>query len=169
MPRPAAVLPVPARRLPASIRTTALLSGALLLAPVLLAGCAGTGDPAPTAPRGELRGLWVDAFGPGLKTPAEIDTLIRDARAMNVNVLFAQIGRRGDCYCNRAATPRTDDPAVPPGFDPLDDLLLKAHAHGIQVHAGSSRPRCGTRPRRPATLPTPSTRTAPPPADATSG
>lgn len=135
MPRPASTLPVPARRLPASIRTTALLSGALLLAPVLLAGCAGTSDPAPTAPRGELRGLWVDAFGPGLKTPAEIDTLIRDARAMNVNVLFAQIGRRGDCYCNRAATPRTDDPAVPPGFDPLDDLLLKAHAHGIQVHA----------------------------------
>ncbi|WP_291424668.1 family 10 glycosylhydrolase [Deinococcus sp.] len=83
----------------------------------------------------QLRGLWVDAFGPGFKTPAEIDQLVLDAKKLNVNVLFAQVGRRGDCYCNRAAMPRTDDPAVPPGFDPLDDLLNKAHAAGIAVDA----------------------------------
>ena len=35
----------------------------------------------------------------------------------------------------RAAMPRTNDPAVPAGFDPLADLLQKAHAQGIQVHA----------------------------------
>ncbi|GAA5534215.1 family 10 glycosylhydrolase [Deinococcus aluminii] len=109
---------------------TALLS--TLLA-VSLAGA----QPAPI-PAGaplELRGLWVDAFGPGLKTPAEIDKLVSDARAMNVNVLFAQVGRRGDCYCNKAAMPRTDDPAVPEGFDPLAYLIEKAHPLGIQVHA----------------------------------
>lgn len=83
----------------------------------------------------ELRGLWVDAFGPGLKTPAEIDLLIADARRLNINVLFAQVGRRGDCYCNSAAMPRTNDPAVPAGFDPLADLIAKGHAAGIQVHA----------------------------------
>ncbi|MDP9763958.1 family 10 glycosylhydrolase [Deinococcus enclensis] len=92
-----------------------------------------------TGPRGqgqqELRGLWVDGFGPGMKTPAEIDQLVATAKAMNVNVLFAQVGRRGDCYCNNAAMPRTNDPAVPVGFDPLADLLGKAHAQGIQVHA----------------------------------
>lgn len=102
----------------------------LLLLP-LLAGCTLTGPSA----KPQLRGLWVDAFGPGFKTPAEVDQLILDAKKMNVNVLFAQVGRRGDCYCNNAAMPRTDDKAVPAGFDPLADLLTKAHAAGIQVDA----------------------------------
>ncbi|MBB5233893.1 family 10 glycosylhydrolase [Deinococcus budaensis] len=113
--------------------TRTLKFAPLLLAPLILAACGG-GGPRDTTPR-EVRGLWVDAFGPGLKTPAEVDLLVADARKMNVNVLFAQVGRRGDCYCNNAAMPRTNDPAVPAGFDPLADLLTKAHAQGIQVHA----------------------------------
>jgi uncharacterized lipoprotein YddW (UPF0748 family) len=91
----------------------------------------GVRNPAP----GQLRGLWVDAFGPGIKTPVEIDQLIADARRMKLNALFAQVGRRGDCYCNKSAMPRTSDPAVPAGFDPLEYLLEKAHGVGIQVHA----------------------------------
>ncbi|MEF2277322.1 family 10 glycosylhydrolase [Deinococcus sp. YIM 134068] len=118
---------------------TALLSALLSLS---VAAAQTTPTPAPTAPAPipanaplELRGLWVDAFGPGLKTPAEVDQLIADARAMNVNVLFAQVGRRGDCYCLKAAMPPTDDPAVLAGFDPLADLITKGHAAGLQVHA----------------------------------
>ena len=83
----------------------------------------------------QLRGLWVDAFGPGFKTPNEVDKLVRDAQAMRVNALFVQISRRADCYCNKSSMPRTADPAVPAGFDPLQDVLEKAHAAGIQVHA----------------------------------
>jgi uncharacterized lipoprotein YddW (UPF0748 family) len=83
----------------------------------------------------QLRGLWVDAFGPGFKTPSEVDKLVRDAQAMRVNALFVQISRRADCYCNNASMPRTADPIVPSGFDPLQDVLEKAHAAGIQVHA----------------------------------
>ncbi|WP_189010713.1 glycoside hydrolase family 10 protein [Deinococcus malanensis] len=82
-----------------------------------------------------MRGLWVDAFGPGFKTPLEVDRLIADARAMNINTLFVQTVKRGDCYCNGSLLPRTEDPAVPPGFDPLADVLAKAHAQGIKVHA----------------------------------
>ncbi|MGI8747877.1 MAG: glycoside hydrolase family 10 protein [Deinococcus sp.] len=82
-----------------------------------------------------LRGLWVDAFGPGLKTPAQVSTLVRDAAALHINVLFAQVVRRGDCYCNLASVPRTEDPDVPAGFDPLAALVEAAHAAGIQVHA----------------------------------
>jgi uncharacterized lipoprotein YddW (UPF0748 family) len=83
----------------------------------------------------QLRGLWVDAFGPGFKTPLEVDKLVRDAQAMRVNALFVQISRRADCYCNKSSMPRTADPTVPVGFDPLQDVLDKAHAAGIQVHA----------------------------------
>ena len=83
----------------------------------------------------QLRGLWVDAFGPGFKTPLEVDKLVRDAQTMRVNALFVQVSRRADCYCNKSSMPRTADPLVPVGFDPLQDVLDKAHAAGIQVHA----------------------------------
>jgi uncharacterized lipoprotein YddW (UPF0748 family) len=82
----------------------------------------------------QLRGLWVDAFGPGLRTPGEISAMLNDAKALGVNAIFAQISRRFDCYCNKAAMPRTTDPAVPSGFDPLADLIAKAKPLGIQVH-----------------------------------
>ena len=115
------------------------LIAAPMLCALLLAGCHRVA-PAPEQPqssalRGELRGLWVDAFGPGFKTPEEVTRLVDDARAMNVNTLYVQAGRRGDCYCNLAAMPRTDDPAVPAGFDPLADVIAKAHAKDIQVYA----------------------------------
>lgn len=93
------------------------------------------GDQEDQQPQGELRGLWVDGFGPGIKTPAEVSQLISDAKKLNMNAIFAQVGRRGDCYCNKAAMPRTEDPNVAAGFDPLADLISKAHAEGLQVHA----------------------------------
>ena len=83
----------------------------------------------------QLRGLWVDGFGPGFKTPAEVDRLVKNAIAMRVNAIFMQVGRRGDCYCNKASMPRTADPELAPGFDPLAYLLQRAHRVGIQVHA----------------------------------
>ena len=83
----------------------------------------------------QLRGLWVDAYGPGFKSPEEIDTLIIDAKALGLNALFVQVVRRGDCYCLRSSLPVSGDPALTPGFDPLETLLERAHAAGLQVHA----------------------------------
>jgi uncharacterized lipoprotein YddW (UPF0748 family) len=54
---------------------------------------------------------------------------------MRINALFMQVGRRGDCYCNRAAMPRSSDPDLAPNFDPLQYVLNRAHKAGIQVHA----------------------------------
>ncbi len=84
---------------------------------------------------GQLRGLWVDAYGPGFKSSEEVDTLIQDALALNLNALFVQVVRRGDCYCLRSSLPVSEDPALTPGFDPLATLLERAHAAGLQVHA----------------------------------
>ena len=92
-------------------------------------------DPAVPEPPGHLRGIWVDAYGEGFKTPAEIDTLIQNAQALNLNALFVQVVRRGDCYCLRSSLPVSDDPVLTPGFDPLESLIERAHAAGLQVHA----------------------------------
>ena len=88
------------------------------------------------APQGQFRGYWVDAFGDGLYTPGQIDEVIVATKAINANAIIAQVVRRGDCFCNRAAAARTEQAGVDPApFDPLQTLIDKAHASGLQVHA----------------------------------
>ncbi|WP_293206011.1 family 10 glycosylhydrolase [Microcoleus sp. PH2017_01_SCD_O_A] len=86
-------------------------------------------------PTSEFRAFWVDAFNPGFKTPQEVTKLIADAQKANANAIVAQVRRRGDAFYTSAIEPRTTDPNVPAGFDPLQDLIDKAHAAGIEVHA----------------------------------
>src|SRR5438132_882485 len=91
-------------------------------------------EPAPVA-SGELRAFWADAFGEGMNSQAEIDQLVAATKAAHLNAIVAQVVRRGDCFCNRAAVPRTDAPISALPFDPLDALIATAHASGIEVHA----------------------------------
>jgi uncharacterized lipoprotein YddW (UPF0748 family) len=83
----------------------------------------------------QLRGLWVDAFGAGFKTQKEVDELIAFASRTKLNALFVQVGRRMDCFCNRASVPRSIDPKLAKNFDPLEAIIKKAKPLGIQVHA----------------------------------
>jgi uncharacterized lipoprotein YddW (UPF0748 family) len=83
----------------------------------------------------QLRGLWVDAFGAGFKTQKEVDELVAYASRMKLNALFVQVGRRMDCFCNRSSVPRSLDPKLAKGFDPLEAIIQKAKPLGIQVHA----------------------------------
>ena len=85
---------------------------------------------------GQFRAYWVDAFGDGLFTPAQIDDVVAATKAAHLNAIVAQVVRRGDCFCNRALAPRTDQAGVDPApFDPLQTLIDRAHANGIEVHA----------------------------------
>ena len=83
----------------------------------------------------QLRGLWVDAFGAGFKSQAEVDALIAYAKKLKLNALFVQVGRRMDCFCNLASVPRSSDPKLAKNFDPLLAIIKKAKPLGIQVHA----------------------------------
>ena len=96
------------------------------------------GVPQARGAQSELRAYWVDAFGEGIFNEAEITKLVAATKAANFNALVVQVGRRGDCFCNKASMPRSQalaplDPAQP--YDPLGSLIAKAHAEGIQVHA----------------------------------
>jgi uncharacterized lipoprotein YddW (UPF0748 family) len=77
--------------------------------------------------------MWVTAWGKGLKSPAQIDTMLRAAKTAHLNALLVQVRKRGDTYYHSDIEPMAAD--VMPGFDPLSYLLEKAHADGIQVHA----------------------------------
>lgn len=101
---------------------------ALAILPLLHGPAAAAGGP-------QFRAYWVDAFGEGIFTPAEVDKLVAQAKAAKVNALVVQIGRRGDCFCNNASMPRTQAFIAPEPYDPLQYLIDKARPEGIQVHA----------------------------------
>lgn len=87
---------------------------------------------------GAVRGLWVDAFGPGLKTRAQITQLVEDAAQLGINVLFVQAIRRGDCLCLKSTLPPVTDADLEKGLDPLGLVVRLAHARGIRVIAWAS-------------------------------
>jgi len=87
-------------------------------------------------PGGEFRAYWVDAFGDDLFDAPRIDAIVASTKAARLNAIVVQAVRRGDCFCNRASVPRTDQAGLAPfPFDPLQTLIDKAHAQGIEVHA----------------------------------
>lgn len=95
--------------------------------------------PAAAAPVGSgVRGLWVDAFGPGMKTRAQAQATVDEAARLGVNTLFVQAIRRGDCLCLKSAYPPVTDRDLEKGFDPLGFVTDAAHARGMKVIAWAS-------------------------------
>ncbi|OCR00448.1 hypothetical protein BCD67_13145 [Oscillatoriales cyanobacterium USR001] len=89
----------------------------------------------PQSQTSEFRGFWVDAFNPGFKTPQEVTKLVADAKRANANAIVAQVRRRGDAFYQSSIEPRSNDPNLLPSFDPLQDLITKGHAAGLEIHA----------------------------------
>ena len=85
----------------------------------------------------QYRAIWVDAFHDGIKSPAQVEKLVSDARRANLNTLIVQVRKAGDAYFNRADEPRAKDIAGPRDFDPLAYVVRLAHASvpRIEVHA----------------------------------
>ena len=109
-------------------------SSRVLISILLLLAVIGT---TPAAETNEFRGLWVDAFHQGFKTPAQVTKLLKDVRDAHFNAVLIQVRRRGDVLYNSSIEPKASE--VAPDFDPLADLLKKAHDTNngprIEVHA----------------------------------
>jgi uncharacterized lipoprotein YddW (UPF0748 family) len=108
-----------------------------LAAIVVLLASMITGAPSARAddPPEQWRSYWADGFNEGIYNPAQVDELVSSALAVNANALIVQTARRYDCFCNRAIYPRTDAAIDPAPYDPLDAIIEKAHAAGLEVHA----------------------------------
>jgi uncharacterized lipoprotein YddW (UPF0748 family) len=108
---------------------------AVVLTALAFAGASASPVDAAAAP--EYRALWVDAFHDGMKSPAQVEKLVADAKRANLNTLIVQVRKRGDAYFNKSIEPRATDIGGPRDFDPLDYLLRLTHAASprIEVHA----------------------------------
>lgn len=79
--------------------------------------------------------MWADTFHAGMRTPAEVSSLVAAARAANCNAILAEVRKRGDAYYRNGLEPIATD--VADAFDPLADLIQKAHTGTprVEVHA----------------------------------
>lgn len=120
----------PYHRISVRVRSTLCCVVAAVLAFAVVAPEAGAQD---TTPR--WRGVYVDTFNTRLGTPDEVTLAVTRATAMHANVLFVQVRRRGDAFYLDAVEPLPDGVPIDGGFDPLGNLLSKARAAGLEVHA----------------------------------
>ncbi|GAB4325989.1 MAG: hypothetical protein Kow0059_22240 [Candidatus Sumerlaeia bacterium] len=85
---------------------------------------------------GEFRAIWVTGWGKGFKTAGEVAELVSVVHEHNFNAILAEVRTRGNCYYFPTPPnlePRADD--IAPDFDPLAELIARAHPLGIEVHA----------------------------------
>lgn len=87
-------------------------------------------EPLPLPPL-QIRGAWLHLDA--LNSPQAIDARLAQARQGNFNVLFVNVLAGGRAYYPSAIAEHARH--LSPDFDPLADLLPKAHALGLQVHA----------------------------------
>ncbi len=81
----------------------------------------------------EFRGLWVDAWTTGIKTPQQVAEMVEFAKANRFNAIFVQVRRRGDVFYGSSFEPRPWDCA--PDFDALTLAVRLGHEAGLEVHA----------------------------------
>lgn len=117
-------------RLPGAAAGAAVLCGALLCGLLAPSGLTAQAE----APANEMRALWV--LRSSLAGPDTIATLVRSAALHRFNTLFVQVRGRGDAYYAGGVEPRAAELGRQGAdFDPLAEVLGRARASGLRVHA----------------------------------
>lgn len=83
--------------------------------------------------QGQFRAIWVDSWNAGMLTPEQTAGMIETAAASGCNALIVEVRKAADACYDSSFEPRAENLAD--GYDPLADIVEKAHARGIEVHA----------------------------------
>lgn len=90
----------------------------------------------------EVRALWVTRYDWTTYSgadPAKIDEIVTDAASAGFNTLYFQVRGEADAFYSSDLEPwsrrLTGTLGKDPGWDPLERLVQRAHAAGLQVHA----------------------------------
>ncbi|MCL6430426.1 MAG: family 10 glycosylhydrolase [Anaerolineae bacterium] len=93
--------------------------------------------PAPPEPMRETRAVWVSRFD--LKDNRDIQRIVDNAALANMNVILFQVRGAADALYRPGLEPwsaiLTGQLGADPGFDPLGEMITRAHEKGIEVHA----------------------------------
>jgi uncharacterized lipoprotein YddW (UPF0748 family) len=97
---------------------------------MLMAGAAHAAPPSGV----ETRAVWVVRHV--MTSPGRVDRAVEVAAECNVNTILAQVRGRGDAYYKSDIAPRAEAlDGAPEEFDPLDRMIQRAHAAGMEVQA----------------------------------
>lgn len=83
----------------------------------------------------QYRAFWVDTFNTRLNSPGEVTAVVERATQARANLLFVQVRRRGDAWYLDSREPLPENVPIERDFDPLRELLTRAHERGLAVHA----------------------------------
>lgn len=121
-----------------------IASSLLVVVSLALAGC-GTATSTRVTPQEHrtvrpdvIRAVWVDSWGRGLWSAAEVDELVKWCTDHGFNTILAEVRKAGDAYYTSLREPAGTGPGGRPlakGFDPLDHLIEKARPHGLRIEA----------------------------------
>jgi len=81
-----------------------------------------------------MRGAWLDSWGAGFSTEAEVTSVINTLQQYNYNALIFEARKRGDAAYESSYEPKMTS-ISPPTYDPLADMIAKGHDAGIDIHA----------------------------------
>jgi uncharacterized lipoprotein YddW (UPF0748 family) len=84
---------------------------------------------------GEFRSFWVDAWKPGFESPSATQGMVNYIKGCNGNAILLEVRKRADAYYSSAIEPTGVNITPQAGYDPLADVISKAHAAGMEVHA----------------------------------
>jgi len=101
-------------------------------------GCSAAPDAIESGRMKEMRGVWIASWewSRGMLTPDEVDRSVALAKRANINALFVEVRKAGDAYYRSDYEPRAEQlKPVGDEWDPLEYIIQKAHAEGIEVHA----------------------------------
>lgn len=88
----------------------------------------------------ETRALWVSRFDlPAQPNPAAIQTIVDKAAYAHLNTILFQVRGQADALYHSSLEPWSSYAGAgfgqDPGWDPLAEMVLRAHAQGLEVHA----------------------------------
>lgn len=94
--------------------------------------------PSPTAePLRETRAVWMSRWD--LKSRTDVEKIVRRVADANMNTIYFQVRGQADALYTPGLEPWSAELAGAlgrdPGWDPLAELIDRAHAAGIEVHA----------------------------------
>lgn len=82
-----------------------------------------------------FRAAWADGWTPGFRSAAEVTSMIDTLHQANYNVVIPEVRKNGDAFYDSTYENRAAEITDPLPFDPLADMITKAHAVGMEVHA----------------------------------
>ncbi len=118
-----------------AVLATALPALAAVLSLLAVAGVLpGPARAAGPGSAAETRAIWVVRHA--ITTPGRVDRVVDLATQVNANTLLVQVRGRGDAFYRSDLAPRGEElDAASADFDPLDRILRRAHAAGLEVQA----------------------------------